>query len=279
MQTINRTLNQKASPKGVKCGSRVLYLFIMELYSQTSRNLLSTEETKPEEVEISQPFLFTNIESLKHQPIAEGDNTIGYVPVFEVFKMQPGDYVGIGWEVQKEAVNLAYNLPKSNVEGRAFEWSADGKEWTRIEGVSAQLTKDTLSTIDHKARYLRMRNTSNQPIETRILNFTVTTRPDADVREELMMFDMNLNTYKALKPGEMVQIKCDDTQQISLFLSGSNESLVSVIGRDAEGENQILYQGNVGYVKLSKNLFEGFSTLELSTIGKEPIHIHQIVRE
>ena len=279
MQTINRTLNQKASPKGVKCGSRVLYPFIMDLYRQTSRNLLSTEETKPEEVEISQPFLFTNIEQLKNQPLAEGDNTIGYVPVFEVFKMQPGGYIGIGWEVQKEAVELAYNLPKSNVEGRVFEWSADGKQWTRIEEANTSQARDTLRSIDSKARYLRVRNASNQPIETRVLNFTVTTRQDAAVREELMMFDMNLNTYKALKPGELVQIKCDDVQQISLFLSGDNESLVSIIGRNAEDENQILYQGNVGYVKLSKAMFEGFSSLELTTIGKEPIHIHQIVRE
>ncbi|MCI7782925.1 MAG: hypothetical protein MR544_07485, partial [Parabacteroides sp.] len=60
---------------------------------------------------------------------------------------------------------------------------------------------------------------------------------------------------------------------------GDNESLVSIIGRNAEDENQILYQGNVGYVKLSKAMFEGFSSLELTTIGKEPIHIHQIVRE
>ena len=46
-----------------------------------------------------------------------------------------------------------------------------------------------------------------------------------------------------------------------------------------DGEKNIVYQGNVGYIKLNKTTFEDFSSLEITTIGKEPIHIHQIVRE
>ena len=63
------------------------------------------------------------------------------------------------------------------------------------------------------------------------------------------------------------------------FLSGSNENLVSITGLSQDGEKNIVYQGNVGYIKLNKTMFEDFSSLEITTIGKESIHIHQIVRE
>ena len=60
---------------------------------------------------------------------------------------------------------------------------------------------------------------------------------------------------------------------------GSNENLVSITGLSQDGEKNIVYQGNVGYIKLNKTMFEDFSSLEITTIGKESIHIHQIVRE
>ena len=89
MKLINRTLNQKAQPKGVKVGSKVLHPFIVDLYRQTGRNLLSTDGIAPDEVKVSIPSIFTNIDQLKSQPCAEGDNTVGYVPLFEVVKVQP----------------------------------------------------------------------------------------------------------------------------------------------------------------------------------------------
>ncbi|MFR5376003.1 MAG: hypothetical protein ACLTH5_11485 [Parabacteroides distasonis] len=42
------------------------------------------------------------MDQLKSQPCAEGDNTVGYVPLFEVVKVQPNQYLGIGWEIQKK---------------------------------------------------------------------------------------------------------------------------------------------------------------------------------
>ena len=77
----------------------------------------------------------------------------------------------------------------------------------------------------------------------------------------------------------MIHIKCDDINAVSFFLSGSNENLVSITGLSQDGEKNIVYQGNVGYIKFNKTMFEDFSALEITTIGKESIHIHQIVRE
>ena len=279
MKLINRTLNQKAQPKGVKVGSKVLHPFIVDLYRQTGRNLLSTDGIAPDEVKVSIPSIFTNIDQLKSQPCAEGDNTVGYVPLFEVVKVQPNQYLGIGWEIQKEAESFCFNLPKSNQPGRVFEWSADGKSWSLIPHVSTENAKDTIRTIDPKARYIRMRNNSDQQMELYVLGFTATTKQDPQINEALMMYDMNLDTYKNLNPGEIIHIKCDDINAVSFFLSGSNENLVSITGLSQDGEKNIVYQGNVGYIKLNKTMFEDFSSLEITTIGKEPIHIHQIVRE
>ena len=132
---------------------------------------------------------------------------------------------------------------------------------------------------DWKARYIRMRNNSDQQMELYVLGFTATTKQDPQINEALMMYDMNLDTYKNLNPGEMIHIKCDDINAVSFFLSGSNENLVSITDLSQDGEKNIVYQGNVGYIKLNKTMFEDFSSLEITTIGKESIHIHQIVRE
>lgn len=279
MRLINRSLNQKAQPKGVKVGSSVLYPFIIDLYRQTGRNLLSTDDTAPEDVKVSVPSVFTNVELLKNQPCLEGDNTVGYVPSFEVLNVRPNEYIGIGWEMQKEAKSLVFYLPLSNKPGRMFEWSADGKAWNIIPGVSTESARDTIDSIDPKARYIRMRNASDKPMELYLLGFTATTKEDPNINEALMMYDMNLNTYKDLRPNEVVNVRCDDANAISLFLSGSAENLVSVTGEREKGEKEIIYQGNVGYIKLNRVLFEDFASLEIKTIGKVPIHIHQIVRE
>ena len=280
MRYINGSLNQKAVPKGVKVGSRVLFPFIMDLYHQTSRFLLSTENVAPEEVKVSIPSVFSNIDQLKNQPCADGDNTVGYVPLFEIVRIQPGEYFGIGWEVQKEAESFRFDLRKTiNREGRAFEWSADGKSWELIPNVTTTSDRDTITNIDPRARYIRMRNNSDKQIELRVIDFTAETKQDPEVREELMMYDMNLNTFLELNSNEVIDVKCDDAQALSFFLAGSNENLVSIVGLDKEGEKHILYQGNVGYIKLDRSTFEECETLQLTTIGKKPIHVHQIVRE
>lgn len=96
-------------------------------------------------------------------------------------------------------------------------------------------------------------------MELYVLGFTATTKQDPQINEALMMYDMNLDTYKNLNPGEMIHIKCDGYQ--ILVTSGEEERY------------------GVDIIKLNKTMFEDFSSLEITTIGKESIHIHQIVRE
>ncbi|EJW94258.1 hyaluronoglucosaminidase, partial [gut metagenome] len=108
MRLINHTLNQKAQPKGVKVGSRVVYPFILELFHQTGRNLLSTSEKPASEININEPVVCTNIDQLKEQPLIFEDNTAGFVPLLEVVKVQPGQYFGIGWEKEKEAESFIF---------------------------------------------------------------------------------------------------------------------------------------------------------------------------
>lgn len=279
MQMINRAFNQNAYQSGIKTGSLLLMPFIRQLYRQTSRNLLSTAETSPDAVEISIPSLFTNVEQLKNQPCMEGDGTVAYTPLYEVVRVRPNEYIGLGWEIQKEAASFNFNLPRSNQPGRLFEWSADGKTWTPIPDIPTDKAKETITNVDPKARYIRMRNQSDKEMEIYLLGFTVTTKEAPEIDEELMMYDMNLGTYQTLQPGKKVEVKCKGIQTLSFYLSGDNENLISITGTDNEGEKQILYQGNVGYIKLKGLLLENIQHLELSTIGQKPVRIHQIVRE
>lgn len=280
MKLINRTLNQNPYQKGVKVGSRVLMPLIEGLYRQTSSNLLSTADMPSGEIRVSMASTITNVDQLKHQPWSEDDNLIAYVPMLEVVKVAPGEYIGLGWEIQKEAASFTFNLPQSNVEGRLFEWSADGKTWTPLAGIPTDRTKFTAETIDAAARFIRMRNTSAKPMELKVASFSVKTKEAAEINEELMMYDLNLITGKTLKPGEKVEVKCNDINHyVEFFLSGNHESMVLISGVDSEGDDRMLYCGYVGYIKLNKISFDDMQTLILTPAGKTPVKIHQIVRE
>lgn len=279
MKIINQTFNQNAYQSGVKTGSQLLVPFINELYRRTSFNLLSTPETSSEEVQGNIPSIFTNVDQLAYLPCIENDNTVRYTPVYEVVTLHPQEYIGLGWEIQKEAASFHFNLPLSNQAGRLFEWSADGKTWTAFSDLSTEHVKGTVSQIDPRARYIRMRNTSDRDMDLYVLNFAVTTKESPVLNEALMIYDMNLATYKILKPEDKIEIKCSDAQVLSFYLSGDNENLILIVGTDSEGEKQIIYQGNVGYIKLNRSLFENIQYLELSTIGKNPVQLHEVVRE
>lgn len=277
MKIINRTFNQNPYQKGVKTGSLVLTPFIHELYRQTSRNLLASDETPASEVNMSMASTLTNVEQLKHQPYSDDDNQIAYVPLYEVIRVEPGEYIGLGWEIQKEAASFNFNMPKSNVPGRVFEWSADGKSWTVMQDIPAGDVKETVTSIDPKARYIRMRNNSDKQMQLYVLSFSVKTKEAPEVNEELMMYDSNLSTFKVLEPGEKVHVKCNDTDKIEFYLSGDNDSMISITSPEPDGGEHILYYGYADYIKLDKSAFEGADTIEISAINK-PIRIHQIVR-
>ena len=217
---------------------------------------------------------------MKNQPWSEDDGLIAYVPMLEVVKVEPDEYIGLGWEIQKDAESFTFNLPQSNVEGRVFEWSADGKTWTPLSDIPADRTKFTVNNVDPKAHFIRMRNNSGKQMELKVASFSVKTKEVPEINEELMMYDLNLNTYKTLKPGKKVNVKCEGVDQyIEFYLSGDNESMVSVSGEDKEGETNMLYCGYAGYIRLNKISFDDIQTLTITPAGKTPILIHQIVRE
>lgn len=277
IKLISRNFNQNAYQSGVKTGSRVIMPFLNEIYRLTSFKLLS--DPQAEETQVSKPSILTNIASFKNHPCIVNEDRIASAPLYEIMEMKPNEYIGLGWEVQKEAASFNFNLPLSNFQGRVFEWSADGKVWYPIQGISNEEVKKTITNIDPKAHYVRMRNNSDQTMQINILGFTVTTKEITEQNEELMMYDMNLSSYKVLEPNDIVEVKCGDINSISFFLSGDNSNLVSITGTDTNGEKQIIYQGNVGYIYLNQSVFDNIKTLEVKTIGEKPIRIHQIVRE
>ena len=65
------------------------------LYRQTSRNLLSTADTPSNEIRVSTASTITNIDQLKNQPWSEDENLIAYVPMLEVVKVEPNQYLGL----------------------------------------------------------------------------------------------------------------------------------------------------------------------------------------
>lgn len=279
MKVINRTFNQHSYQKGIQVGTKVLMPFIERLYRQTGRNLLSIIDTSSSEINMGTASIITNVEQLKNQSWSEEDNLIGYIPMFEVIKLDPEQYIGLGWELQKEAESFTFNLPQSNIEGRLFEWSADGKVWVTFSGIGVEQVNMTVTDVDPKARFVRMRNNTGKPMELKISSFSVKTRESSEIDDELLMYDLNLKTYKVLEPGDKVNVTCKDVRNIEFYMSGGSESRVSIWGEDKNGKINTLYCGYAGYVKLDRASLKNMQTLVISQFDNVPVLIHQIVKK
>ncbi len=108
--------------------------------------------------------------------------------------------------MQKQTESFTFNLPQSNVEGRVFEWSADGKVWTSLTGIASDQISLMIDNLDPSARLLRMRNTSDKQMGLKISSFSVKTKDISDMDDELLMYDLNLKTYEVLKAGDKVNV-------------------------------------------------------------------------
>lgn len=268
---INTTMNQKAQPKGVKVGSRVLNPFLIELHHQTGRNLLATPQVTADKVKMNIPTLLTDVEQLASQHYMEDGEIVGYPPMFETIRLNPGQYIGFNWEAQKEAEYFHFNLPQSNREGRQFEWSADGVDWKKIK-VSTESVRDTIRNIDPKARFIRMVNQSNQPLDLNFRAFYAAMKKENVVDREALTHDSNLDTYGELATGQIIKIDCQGINEIKLFTSGKGQ--ITVTGIQGKKERPTLYKGNNGYIRISP---KGCDKIEIQADGET--RLHEIVKE
>lgn len=271
MRLINTTMNQKAQPKGVKVGSRILNPFLIDLYHQTGRYLLSTDKVAASEVKMNIPALLTDVEQLASQHYMEDGDVVGYPPMFETIHLKPGQYIGFNWEAQKEADYFFFNLPQSNREGRQFEWSADGIDWKKMK-IPATNASDTIRNIDSKARYIRMVNQTGGPMDLNFRAFVVGMKKESDTDREKLMWDSSLDTYNQLASGQTIKVDCEGTNEIILFTSGQGE--VSVTGIQGKKECPTLYKGNTGYIRIAPT---GYDKIEIRTDGD--VRLYEIVKE
>lgn len=275
MLRIDASMNQNPYQPGVKTGSKVLTPFVNELVRLSARRLLSSGTS--DDTGTTEAALYTDQEKLMNMPAKENKNSIGYTPVFEVLTLKPGQYIGVRWEMQKVAKRFEFNLPYSNVSWRAMEWSADGKTWKTFQHIPADAAKGKVEEIDSSARYIRMRNQSDQNQQFYLSGFTVTTADAAQVDEELKMYDKNLNTVCMVAPGTSVEIPNDRNEEITLFTSGEKERcVVAIEGCNEAGERVLIYLGDPGYVLLDRKKIDGFCKLVVTPCGKSSLFVHEV---
>lgn len=277
MRHIDQTANQNPYQKGVKVGSRILMPFVQEIYTQTGRNLLSDGTTGTSDIQMGKASILTDIDQLKYQPLKEGKDQIGYNRLNEVLRIEPGQSFGLSWEIQKEAISFNFSLPKSDAAGRLFEWSTDGKEWTPITSIPEKEARFKLETIDPKARYIRMRNTSDKEIQIYLYEFAVTTKEDTSIDPARLMSDKNLETANTLASSARITLPKKD-KALELYLSGCPCSQVTIEGTPLKGKaKQVLYAGPAAYIKISKEQLQSLKSLELVNNGNKAVRIHEIL--
>ena len=277
MRTIDRTYNQNPYQKGVKVGSRVLTPFVQEIHSGIGSNLLFSDQSDATTTRMSKASILTDIEQLKYQPLKEGKDQIGYNRLNEVLRIEPGQSFGLTWELQKEAISFNFILPKSENNGRVFEWSADGKQWTAIADIPADQAHFKLEKIAPEARYIRMRNATDKQMQIYLYEFAITTKENTSIDPVRLMYDKNLESVNTLTAGSRITVDKRKGNSLELFLSGSPCSQVVVEGIPLKGKaKQVLYSGPANYIKLKKEVLENIKTLELYNAGQTEIRIHEV---
>ena len=209
---------------------------MQEIFAQSGRRLLFTDAAETTSARTGQAAILTDVEQLKYQPLKEGKNQIGYNRLNEVLRIEPGQFFGLSWELQKEATAFQFNLPKSgNLSGRVFEWSADGNTWQPLKGIPADKAQFTLEKVPSQARCIRMRNTSDQQMQINLNQFAVTTKEDTSIDPIRLMYDKNLESANRVAAGARLTLeRSNPTAPLELFLSGMPNSHVIIKGNASE---------------------------------------------
>ena len=279
MRIVDWSQNQNPYQPGVKTGSRLLTPFVQEIFAQSGRRLLFTDAAETTSARTGQAAILTDVEQLKYQPLKEGKNQIGYNRLNEVLRIEPGQFFGLSWELQKEATAFQFNLPKSgNLSGRVFEWSADGNTWQPLKGIPADKAQFTLEKVPSQARCIRMRNTSDQQMQINLNQFAVTTKEDTSIDPIRLMYDKNLESANRVAAGARLTLeRSNPAAPLELFLSGMPNSHVIIKGNASEnGAEQTLYAGPAGYILLKAEWLGNIEKLVLQNAGDAEIHIHEI---
>lgn len=277
MRVIDKNMNQNELQPGVKTASLVLTPFIHKVYTQTE-DLLLFGETMGFNERLNPKAMYTNIDQLKYQPVKNEDNQIACTSLFENVRMEAGDYFGLSWEMHKDAQSFTFDLPESSWDWGCFEWSVSGFGWEKID-MTQQKTKGTLTNIDPSARYLRFRNVSDQEHSLYLVTFSVKTKEAVGIDNYLLMFDKNLDSGLTLSAGYPISIDNISYSGVTLFLSGTENSPVTVKAITKTNEETILYQGTNGYIVLTQEQLAPVSTIMLSTNTTEEVIIRAVLRE
>lgn len=279
MRTIDETYNQNPYQKGVKVGSRILAPFVHEIHAGIESNLLFVNQTDDASSQKRKASILTDIEQLKYQPLKESKDRIEYNRLNEVLRIEPGQSFGLVWELRKEATSFNFNLPKSENSGRVFEWSADGRQWTSIDGIPSDQARFKLESMPSEARYLRVRNATDKQMQIYLYEFAVTTKEDTGIDPIRLMYDKNLESLHTLIAGSRIAIeKGSQDRSTELYLSGSPCSRVVVEGVPLKGKRrEILYSGPAGYIRIDKEEMKKIKALEIHNTGQTDIRIHEIL--
>ena len=279
MRIVDWSQNQNPYQPGVKTGSRILTPFVQEIFAQSGRRLLFTDAAETTSARTGQAAILTDVEQLKYQPLKEGKNQIGYNRLNEVLRIEPGQFFGLSWELQKEATAFQFNLPKSgNLSGRMFEWSADGNTWQPLKGIPADKSQFTLEKVPSQARCIRMRNTSDKQMQINLNLFAVTTKEDTSIDPARLMYDKNLESANRVAAGAQLTFeRSNPAASLELFLSGMPNSRVVIKGNSSRnGTEQTFYAGPAGYILLNAEWLGNIEKLVLQNVGDAEIHIHEI---
>ena len=76
-----------------------------------------TDAAETTSARTGQAAILTDVEQLKYQPLKEGKNQIGYNRLNEVLRIEPGQFFGLSWELQKEAEHMATTERHSGEQG------------------------------------------------------------------------------------------------------------------------------------------------------------------
>lgn len=275
-QTIKPTQTLGTEKVVPVTGTAVLRPFVQKLQSRNNADFIQSVTSIAPYAD-SNPGLgsiSTDIASLKQKGLmVDAKGNIQIPPVLEFFTIQPADSftVQLSNSIGQGQIQTQFDSKSAN--WMKIETSADGKTWS--DANATQKGNTVSATLGQAFQWVRVTNSSNQPVQLRLHNFSIINSESAVEKGRIFTHDLNVFTAYDLPANTNLQAipTITNAKQV-VILTDSEDTSLDVDFQNSKGQwnsSPVTYGGNYITLNLPK------ATQSIRIHSKNPIRIFEVL--
>ncbi|MGL5318515.1 MAG: beta-N-acetylglucosaminidase domain-containing protein [Bacteroidales bacterium] len=278
MEWNDLNLNQNPYQPGVKTGSLVLTPFVKRMNTWVEQGLLKAVMPSGEHVKTtlvsSAPAVYSSIQKLQNQAITERKQVLSVSPILEVMDLNPGQYIGLSWGLDRKVSEITFNLGNVGIASNClFEVSKDGQTWTEVS-VENNSNQFNVKSVPAGTCLFRIKSEADAPIQIRLNELRAKIEKSEALAPDYYAGDANLNSFVAVGKAQKIEFRNSDTTKkegVSLFVSALPGNVI-VKGTNAQGVTQTVFAGRSELIRIAHK-----DLVSITVFAEEGANIHEVV--